>query len=179
VVVWRLANGIVIMTGTSGKLIGIARKAYRLAPVETLPSGKITLEAGLEGDHRGAKYPKRAVTILSIESWRDALNDLAGLAGPPDLDWTARRANLLVEGIRLPRAAGAIVQIGPVVLEVTDETNPCNRMEEAQAGLLSALTPEWRGGVCCRVIEGGSIALGEHVKIVSSPPDEKKPNLPG
>jgi MOSC domain-containing protein YiiM len=159
-------------------LIGIARKAYRLAPMETLQSVKITCEGGVEGDHRGAKFPKRSVTILSLEAWHSALNDLSGITGPPHLAWTVRRANLLVEGVQLPRARGAIIQIGPVILEVTDETNPCNRMEEAHAGLLSALTPDWRGGVCCKVIEAGDVALGASVQILSSPPGAKRPNLP-
>lgn len=166
-------------TSNGGRLIGIARKAFRLASVEVIDTAHISPEASVEGDHRGAKFPKRGVTILSRESWQDALNDLAGPAGPPDLDWTARRANLLVEGVRLPRAKGAIITIGPVVLEVTAETNPCERMEQAYPGLLTALTPEWRGGVCCRVLEGGDVAVGAEVKILSSPPEVPRPVLPG
>ena len=35
-------------------------------------------------------------------------------------------------------------------LEVTGETDPCERMEEIQPGLFQALAPGWRGGVTCR-----------------------------
>ena len=71
------------------------------------------------------------------------------------LPWTTRRANLLVAGVRLPRASGGILQIGSVRLEVTAQTYPCARMEDARPGLLKALAREWRGGVTCRVVEGG------------------------
>jgi MOSC domain-containing protein YiiM len=78
--------------------------------MQTVDSIDISLEAGVAGDHKGAN---RAVTILAREDWEAALADL----GPTDepLDWTARRANLLVEGVRLPRAIGATLRIGRVL----------------------------------------------------------------
>jgi MOSC domain-containing protein YiiM len=160
----------------SGRLIGIARKHERRAPVETLDRGRITVEGGLAGDHRGPKYPKRRITVIAREAWEAALAELpADAAGLP---WTARRANLLVEGVCLPRAVGGVVQIGPVVLEITGETNPCERMEEAWPGLLEALTPEWRGGVTCSVVEGGEIALGDAVDVLIAPVERTRV-LPG
>ena len=84
-----------------------------------------------------------------------------------------RRANLLVEGVELPRALGGIVRIGPAVIEVTYPTTPCRRMDEARAGLLRALYPEWRGGITARVIEGGRINLGDPVEVLLSPPERK------
>jgi MOSC domain-containing protein YiiM len=94
-----------------------------------------------------------------------------------ELPWTTRRANLLVEGVRLPRARGGILQIGPVKLEVTNQTVPCSRMDEAFGGLMKALYPEWRGGVTCAVLEGGDVALGDAVDVLVSPP-EIVPRLP-
>ncbi|MDZ4843051.1 MAG: MOSC domain-containing protein [Hyphomicrobium aestuarii] len=164
---------------TPGRLIGLARRSKSRAPMEELTSGMITREAGLEGCFRGAKFPRRQITILALEDWHAALADLSGIAGPPDLPWTVRRANVLVEGVRLPRAKGATLAVGPVVLEVTGETNPCHRMNEAHQGLLSALHPQWRGGVTCRVIEGGNIAIGDAVRVLSSPPERSPPRLPG
>ena len=137
--------------------------------MEELHAGLITREAGLEGDSRGAKFLTRQITVLAREDWEAALLDLSGLMGPPDLPWTTRRANLYVEGLRLPRAKGGVLQIGPVVLEITGQTNPCHRMDEARIGLLSALHPEWRGGVTCRVRDGGAIALGAPITILHAP----------
>jgi MOSC domain-containing protein YiiM len=146
--------------------------------MEQLTKGRITKQAGLEGDFRGAKFMSRQITVLAIEDWEAALLDLHDLMGPPDLPWTTRRANLLVEGIRLPRAKGAIIQIGGTVLEVTGQTNPCFRMDEAHKGLLKALHPNWRGGVTCRVRDGSPIALGDPVTILHAP-HEHVIRLPG
>ncbi len=156
----------------SGRLIGIARKAERRAPVETLARGRITVGGGLDGDHRGPRYEARRITVIAREAWEGAVAELpADAAGLP---WTARRANLLVEGVSLPRAVGGVIQVGPVVLEITGETNPCGRMDEAYPGLLKALHPEWRGGVTCRVREGGAIALGDAVEVLVAPVERSR-----
>ena len=159
----------------SGRLIGIARREARRAPMQTIDEVAITLERGVEGDHKGAKFKRRAVTILAREDWDAALAALAAAGGSAEpLDWTARRANLLVEGVRLPRALGATLRVGPVLLEVTYPTVPCARMDEARPGLLKALYPEWRGGVTCRVVEGGHLKIGDGVEIVQSPPERTR-----
>jgi MOSC domain-containing protein YiiM len=159
-----------------GRLIGIARKAAHRAPVETLDRGRISVEGGLEGDHRGPKHPMRRITVVAREAWEAAVAELP--ADAADLPWTARRANLLVEGVRLPRAVGGVIRVGPIVLEITGETNPCGRMEEACPGLLQALSPEWRGGVTCRVVEGGEIALGDAIEVLIAPVERTRV-LPG
>jgi MOSC domain-containing protein YiiM len=79
------------------------------------------------------------------------------------LPWVTRRANLFVEGIAPPHEGGQL-RIGDLVLEVTQETQPCHLMEAAHRGLKRALTPEWRGGVCCRVLKGGMIRVGDRVE---------------
>ena len=163
---------------SAGRLIGIARRAARRAPMETVESVEISANAGVEGDHKGVKFPRRGVTVLAREAWEAALADLARSGNADDLAWTARRANLLVEGVELPRALGDIVRVGAVVLEVTYPTTPCQRMDEAREGLMRALYPDWRGGVTCRVLEGGRVALGDAVAVLVAPP-ERKIRLPG
>jgi MOSC domain-containing protein YiiM len=159
----------------AGHLIGIAWRSARREPMQTLDNVEISVERGVAGDHKGPKFKRRAVTVLAREDWAAALADLAATgAEVGDLDWTVRRANLLVEGIRLPRAAGATLQIGPVLLEVTYPTTPCARMDEARQGLRKALHPEWRGGVTCLVLEGGHVSIGDGVEIVQSPPERTR-----
>ena len=75
-----------------------------------------------------------------------------------------------MEGLERPQAVGARLTIGELVLEVTQETRPCSLMEQAHAGLKAAMTPAWRGGVCCRVVSGGTVRLGDLVSIELSPP---------
>jgi MOSC domain-containing protein YiiM len=158
----------------TGRLIGIARRGERRAPMQEVGEGLVTAEGGLIGDFKGAKYPRRQITVLAREDWDAALAEI----GHPGLPWTARRANLLVEGVELPRAAGGILRIGPVRLEITAQTYPCARMEEAQAGLLSALASDWRGGVTCRVLDGGPITLGDSVDVLLRPKRAER-RLPG
>jgi MOSC domain-containing protein YiiM len=135
-------------------------------------TGTITVDGGLEGDHKGPKFPRRRITVLAREAWEEALAALPPVDGAPvRLPWTTRRANLFVEGIRLPRARGGIVRIGPVKLEVTYPTQPCSRMDEAHPGLLKALHPDWRGGITCQVLEGGDVAIGDEVEVLLSPPE--------
>jgi MOSC domain-containing protein YiiM len=38
-------------------------------------------------------------------------------------------------------------------------------MEKARTGLKAALTPDWRGGVCCNVVSGGNVRVGDPVFI--------------
>ncbi len=151
---------------TTGRLIGIARRPSRLVPMQEIQSGRITVAAGLEGDHKGIKFPDRQITVLALEAWRAAAIE----AGEPALAWTARRANLLVQGAHLPRAVGGVVRIGQVHLEVTNQTVPCRRMDDALVGLRKALHLDWRGGITCRVLAGGMVALGDPVEVLVSPP---------
>jgi MOSC domain-containing protein YiiM len=123
---------------------------------------EVTLDLGVVGDARGAK-PGRQVTVLFREGWEAACRDLGA-----DLPWTTRRANLLVEGLPVPRE-GMRLAVGELVLEVTDETKPCRVMEAACSGLRRALMPDWRGGVTCRVIRGGRVRVGDRVEVRNEP----------
>lgn len=113
---------------------------------------------GIEGDARGAKNG-RQITVLFREGWEAACSELGVV-----LPWTTRRANLFVEGVPIP-PAGARLRVGSSTLEVTQETQPCSLMEKAHRGLRAALAPDWRGGVCCRVVAGGTIRIGDEVRV--------------
>jgi MOSC domain-containing protein YiiM len=154
----------------AGRLIGIARHDRPHGPIETLGHVAVTAAEGVHGDIRGAvastkKTKRRQVSLMEAESWAAALDDL-GLASEDRPPWHARRANLLVEGLRLPRQAGKIIARGASLrIEVTVETEPCERMDALLAGLKLALMPDWRGGVCGRVLTDGDIAIGDEVRI--------------
>ena len=45
------------------------------------------------------------------------------------------------------------------------ETAPCERMDEQHQGLRAALTPDWRGGVSCKVLNDATIKVGDGVAV--------------
>jgi MOSC domain-containing protein YiiM len=136
--------------------------------MERVSSALLVAGAGVEGDHKGLRFPNRGVTILALEDWSAAIAELTDLAGPVPLPWTMRRANILVRDVRLPRGRGSVLAIGAVRLEVTGQTTPCARMDEAHSGLRRALAPDWRGGVTCRVLAGGTISIGDGVRVLDA-----------
>lgn len=142
------------------KLIGIAKRDKNQAPMQTLEMAEITQSEGLVSDFR-RRPGKRQVTVMSLNQWQLACNDI-----DTPLPWTTRRANLLVEGVDFSaKSLGMTINIGDVKLEIMDETEPCHKMDQQIDGLRAALTPDWRGGVCCKVIEGGSIKTGDKISI--------------
>lgn len=145
----------------AGTVIAIARCEVKRVPMELLDTAEISVEGGIEGDARGRKRD-RQVTLLTREGWDAACADLG-----KDLDWTTRRANILVEGIDLAHTKHQRLRIGPVVFDIAMQTQPCFLMNQFEQGLKEALRPDWRGGVCCRVVEGGRIGLGDTVELVS------------
>lgn len=149
----------------AGRLAGIARHGAPRGPIETIDRVRVSVEGGLDGDHRGQRRPggksHRQVSLIERADWDAAMAELG-----VSLDWSVRRVNLLVDGIDLPQVPGVIFRIGPDVrLEATVECDPCSRMEEIAPGLKAALTPDWRGGVLSRVLAGGEIRVGDEIII--------------
>ena len=138
-----------------GFLQEIALRRVKRGPMEALSAAVLSRPAGVEGDARG-KPGKRQITILDQAAWEAACQEL----GQSDLSWLLRRANLLVSGLNLRASTGRLLRIGPVLLEITGETEPCVKIDRPTPGLMKALTPAWRGGVTARVREGGRIEAG-------------------
>nr|WP_180345135.1 MOSC domain-containing protein [Sphingomonas japonica] len=145
-------------------MAGIARHARPRGPIETLDAVRVTVEGGLDGDFRGAIKPggrgKRQVSLMEAGDWDAAMAEIGHT-----LPWSARRVNLLVDQFDLPQLAGTRLRIGAVLIEITQECDPCSRMEEIAAGLKAALASDWRGGALGRVIEGGELRIGDAIGI--------------
>ncbi|SUI89847.1 MOSC domain-containing protein [Shewanella morhuae] len=143
------------------KLLGIAYKTARRGTMNEVFCANVTQLKGVENDIFG-RPGKRQVTIISQQQWLQACQSIQA-----DLPWITRRANLLIDGLMFNRAdVGKHLLIGELRLEITGETDPCQKMEIAHAGLEAALSPDWRGGVTCRVIHNGMIHLGDDVEIL-------------
>jgi MOSC domain-containing protein YiiM len=132
--------------------------------MDPVAAAELTAGRGLAGNaNQGGR---RQVTIIELESWHTMMAELDAAIDP-----SARRANLMVSGIRLSRSRGQIMQIGDCRLEILGETRPCERMDEAMAGLKSAMQQNWRGGVFAAVVAGGTISVGDRV-VLRSPNGE-------
>ncbi|WP_322963459.1 MOSC domain-containing protein [Sphingomonas fuzhouensis] len=151
----------------TGRLAGIARHAVPKGPMAVIDTAIVTLEGGIEGDVRGRVKPggrgRRQVTLIERVDWNAALAEI-----DRDIPWQERRANLLVEDFDLPQIPGTRLRIGTVLLQITMECDPCHRMDAIADGLQAALRPDWRGGACSKVIEGGTIRIGDTIRIEES-----------
>jgi len=142
------------------RLKSIAIKTAPRAPMQEQERAEITIEKGITGDLRGSQAG-RQITILCEAAWQNTCDSVN-----TDLPWSTRRANLFVGGIEFGEGdVGKIIRIGEVRLEIMQETYPCSLMDKQHQGLKDALTPKWRGGVCCNVLTAGSIQVGDRVEI--------------
>lgn len=150
------------MSGHTATLLEIAVRPVGSREMRLVSSAAVQVDSGLAGDKR-SRPGRRQLTLMSRAVWQQVCAELG-----TELAWTTRRANLLVDDLPLYRSTGARIRIGEVELEITGETDPCAKMEAAHSGLFEALKPDWRGGVTCRVLRGGMLSTGQHVKLLPS-----------
>jgi MOSC domain-containing protein YiiM len=108
---------------------------------------------------------RRQITIIERERWDAMMRAL----GDPDVDPSARRANVLISGCDLGDSRASILRLGEVRVEITGETRPCERMDEACSGLRRAMAEPWNGGAHGIILDDGVIRLGDPVELL--PPD--------
>jgi MOSC domain-containing protein YiiM len=72
-----------------------------------------------------------------------------------------RRANILLSGVDLRASLGKVLRIGGSRIRILGETRPCERMDQACAGLRDALSVPWGGGAFGEVLDEGEIAVGD------------------
>jgi MOSC domain-containing protein YiiM len=141
---------------TEGRLKAIWVKRMSWGPMDPVDSAELIAGLGLRGNaNQGGR---RQVTILEQEVWEELMRRLGGTLPP-----SARRANLLVTGIRLAESRGRVLRIGTARIRIHGETRPCERMDEAMAGLREAMRADWAGGVHGEVLEGSRIGVGDPV----------------
>ena len=138
------------------QLLNIWVKPVRRGPMDALTHATVVAGRGIVGNvEQGGR---RQVTIVS----QAVLNRVTATL-PTAPDPAVRRANLLVSDVDLVNARDRILRIGAVRIRILGETRPCERMEEAQAGLQSALAVPWGGGAFGEVLDDGEIVVGDDV----------------
>lgn len=138
------------------------------------PVGSVVAEAGkgLVGDrYHGTRH--RHVTVQSLAS----LEEAAAAFGSP-IDPAMTRRNLTLTDGEVPREPGARLRIGHVLLEVVRVAAPCKLLDDGIGrGAQEALRR--RAGSVCRVLESGTIRVGDEVRISAEGGEEERPEPGG
>jgi len=123
------------------------------APLTTVDRAEALVDRGLDGDRHAKPGNRRSILLIEQE-----VLDQHGLA-PGDV-----REQMTVRGIDLGQLVfGSRLKVGTAVLEVAGPCAPCQRMDELRPGLRQQL--EGRRGRFVRVVEGGSVAVGDPVQV--------------
>lgn len=139
--------------------IGVA--PHPRAAITAIAQAAAIVGAGLDGDHhaKSGGESKRQVTLIQAEH----LAVIAALCGRGAVDPALLRRNIAVSGLNLLALKGARFVVGTAVLEGTGPCAPCSRMEENLGpGGYNAM--RGHGGITARVIEAGTIRIGDAVR---------------
>lgn len=140
----------------TGAVTAIWIKRFKRGPMDPVLTAELVAGRGLRGNaNQGGK---RQITLIEEEAWSAANAELNAGVHP-----TARRANVMLRGIRLERTNGRVLQLGNVRVRIYGETRPCEKMDETHRGLRDALRPQWRGGAFGEILDDGFISIGDTV----------------
>lgn len=141
----------------NGKLEAIWIKRFKGGPMDAQERARLKANSGLVGNaNQGGK---RQVTIIEKERW-DTIMAVMGA----DLNPSARRANLMISGLRLADSRGQTLQIGGCRIRIYGETKPCEQMDKAWPGLQEAMRDNWAGGAFGKILDNGHITVGDPVR---------------
>lgn len=141
-----------------GMLRWIGLRATKREALNVVEEAELIAGKGIQGDLYKKSGGKRQVSLIQQEHL-PVIAALAGRPAPPEL----LRRNLVIEGIPLAALRRLRFSIGEVILEGSERCAPCSRMEEAlgEGGYAAMLD---MGGILARVIQGGTIRLGDEVR---------------
>ena len=146
----------------AGRVEWIGLRPKRDVPMREVQAVDAIAGAGLAGDRYASGSGKRGVTLIQAEH----LPAIASLSGHDTVAPALLRRNLVVSGIALVALQGRRFRIGDVLLEGTDSCDPCSRMEAALGpGGYNAM--RGHGGLCARILEGGTLHVGDSVAVVA------------
>jgi MOSC domain-containing protein YiiM len=128
--------------------------------LQSVKEAQIDSKIGLVGDHFKSIRKKRQITLIQKEHL-DFVS--ATMKKTKDEISFLTRRNIVVSNLNLLALKGKQFKLGEeVILEYTDPCHPCSRMEENLGdGGLNAM--RGHGGICAKVIKGGTIKLGDKI----------------
>ena len=139
---------------STGRVVGLHRTPGPRLPPQRLDEATVVADFGIEGDRHARPGSSRQVVLTR----REVLDELRLAAG-------ATREQLTISGLG-ELAAGDVLAMGSSVrLELVRPRVPCRVMDGVRPGLRAEL--EARGGWCARVLDGGTLRLGDVVTVGS------------
>lgn len=142
----------------AGHVRWIGLRPARDVPMRSVDQAQAVAGKGLRGDRYSGGSGKRGITLIQAEH----LPAIAALAGLETVAAATLRRNLVVSGLPLIALKGRRFRIGEVLCEGTAPCDPCSRMETALgAGGYNAM--RGHGGLCARILEGGTVRVGDAV----------------
>jgi MOSC domain-containing protein YiiM len=147
----------------AGQVRWIGLRPARDVPMQEVLAADAIAGKSLRGDRYASDSGKRGVTLIQAEH----LPTIAALSGHDAIDPALLRRNIVVAGIPLIALKGRRFRIGEALCEGTDACDPCSRMEAALGpGGYNAM--RGHGGLCARILEGGTLRVGDAVKWVEA-----------
>ena len=142
----------------NGKLLHVCISAKKGIAKHDVPSARITVEHGMEGDAHAGGWHRQVslLTHVDIEAMR-----AKGLVLEPG----AFGENLVIDGLLTDDlGVGSRLRIGPVLLELTQIGKVCHTRCAIYYSTGDCIMP--RTGLFARVLEGGELVPGASVEIV-------------
>lgn len=144
----------------AGRLEWIGLRPSRHAEMTTPVEATLVAQTGIVGDrYRTSRNGTRQVTLIAAEDLAAISAFLGRDAVAPEL----LRRNLVTRGINLIALKGQRFRIGTAVLEGSGDCAPCSQMEET-FGLGGYNAVRGRGGITARILESGTVRVGDAVE---------------
>ncbi|RJF69990.1 MOSC domain-containing protein [Rhodopseudomonas palustris] len=145
-----------------GRLTWIGLRPARHAEMTTPDEAQLIAQTGVAGDrYRTTRNGARQVTLIAVED----LAAIAAFLGRDSVAPELLRRNLVTSGINLAALKAQRFRIGNATLEASGDCAPCSKMEET-FGLGGYNAVRGRGGITARILESGTVRIGDPVERV-------------
>ncbi|MDR6831430.1 MOSC domain-containing protein YiiM [Bosea sp. BE271] len=142
----------------AGHVVWLGVRPHRRGAMLTLPSANFDATNGIVGDRYTRAAGPRQVTLVQAEH----LAAIASHLGRPQIMPDDLRRNVVTQGINLAALKEKHFRIGSAILETTGECHPCSRMEEV-LGTGGYNAVRGLGGITARIIESGTVEIGDEL----------------
>ena len=145
-----------------GSLTWIGLRPARHADMTMPEEATLVAQTGILGDrYHTTRNGSRQVTLIAAED----LAAISAFLGRDTVSPQLLRRNLVTSGINLFALKGQRFRVGPATLEASGDCAPCSKMEQT-FGVGGYNAVRGRGGITARVIEGGTVRIGDRVERV-------------